>query len=653
MSDYSLRQVLRYKFDNFMSRGGTSIFLFLVVVFLCVLLTVSLIRGGVLWGVPAGKEWTDIETGEKYQTSENKGFFRNMYVTFLQMTDAGNMGADLQSHPGYKAVAIIAGVCGLVFFSALIATLTSALDQKLSELKKGHSKVIEDDHTLMLGWNERVPEVLRELIIANESEKNACVVILANRDKEEMDDELKLRLPNTKTTRIVTRSGNGSSLVNLETVSLDRCKSVIVLATCSVSGSADEKATSDTIVTKTILAVMACRPEGKKMNVVAEVFDSRHREIVEGMAPGEICTVDTNEILAKILVQTSRSTGLSVVYSEMLSFEGAEMYFHGADWGGRKFGEIAFHFPDGVPLGVRHSDGSLALNPPIKTPMQSGDEVLILAQDDSSIEFQPQPVAAPGAFRLAGGRQEQGIERELIIGWTDKVETILREYADYVLEGSAIDVMLRAPDEEVRSEIERIGSELPTVELSLVDGDPLSLAGLQAVEPWKYDNIIILSQGNEGGNDERTDSETIIILLLLRRLFRDRPAEAAGTKLITEVLDSENQPLVARTGVNDFIISNRVVSMMLAQISEQADIKRVYDDLFSEEGSEIYLKPASLYFESFPAKVSFADMMGVAQQRGEVCLGVKLKALEQELGYNFGVTLIPEKTSQYSLGPED
>jgi hypothetical protein len=46
-------------------------------------------------------------------------------------------------------------------------------------------------------------------------------------------------------------------------------------------------------------------------------------------------------------------------------------------------------------------------------------------------------------------------------------------------------------------------------------------------------------------------------------------------------------------------------------------------------------------------------MMGVAQQRGEVCLGVKLKALEQAPDYNFGVKLIPEKTTQYSLGPED
>ena len=279
--------------------------------------------------------------------------------------------------------------------------------------------------------------------------------------------------------------------------------------------------------------------------------------------------------------------------------------------------------------------------------------MLILAEDDSTIDFEPRPVAEPRDRRLAGGRTEVGIERELIIGWTDKVEIILREYADYVLDGSTIDIMLRAPNEQVRGEIERIDQELSGVSISLIEDDPLTTEGLLAVDPWKYDNIIILSQGNVDDDDERTDSETIIILLLLRQIFREHPEESASTKLITEVLDSENQPLVARTGVHDFIISNRFVSMLLAQISEDAGIKCVYDDLFSEEGSEIYLKPASLYFETFPIEVSYADMIAIAQQRQEVCLGVKIKTLEQDYDQNFGVKLIPEKTAVYTLAAED
>ena len=46
-------------------------------------------------------------------------------------------------------------------------------------------------------------------------------------------------------------------------------------------------------------------------------------------------------------------------------------------------------------------------------------------------------------------------------------------------------------------------------------------------------------------------------------------------------------------------------------------------------------------------------MISVAQQRKEICLGVKIKELERSMEDNFGVKLIPEKTKEYTLGPED
>ncbi len=79
----------------------------------------------------------------------------------------------------------------------------------------------------------------------------------------------------------------------------------------------------------------------------------------------------------------------------------------------------------------------------------------------------------------------------------------------------------------------------------------------------------------------------------------------------------------------------------------------MYDDLFEEDGSEIYLKPASLFFAELPITVSYADMMLAAQARGEICMGVKLKADEAILEQNFGVKLIPEKTTVYQLSAED
>lgn len=644
MSKPLLKEQLRYRFDTFMSKGGRSIFVSLVAVFMCLLVLL------------VGLRWCSMMIEPSGMSDEtHKSFLGQAYIIFLEMTDPGNMNQDKFASPFVKISGVMAGLTGVIILSMLIAFITTALDQKLAALRKGFSRVIEEDHTLILGWNDRVIEILRELVIANESESDACVVILADKPKEDMDDYLGQHLRNRETTRVVTRSGKPSAKLSLDVASLNTCKSVIVLGSCSDADNEGIRASSDTRTIKTLLGIMAAKEEKDDLNVVAELFLNRSRRIAEAISPDEITTIDGQDVLAKILVQTSRSVGLSVVYGEALSFDGCELYFYNADWNDITYGKVQFHFPDGVPIGIRHNDGSLEINPPVERQLAADDDVLILAEDDSTIEFKTKPVAAPRDFALAGGRNEQTIERELLIGWNEKVPTIIAEYDDYVLQGSQIDLLIKAPDPLVEARIERLNKELENVTVQLLTDNPTRIEALRNLEPFRYDNIIILSQSEGNSDPEETDSETIVILLLLRQLLDEnsRPQSDHRTKIITEVMDSENQELVARAGVNDFIISNRFVSTILAQISEEADIKRVYDDLFSEDGSEIYLKPASLYFESLPAEVSFADMMGIAQKREEVCIGVKVKDWEQDMDRNFGVKLIPEKNSTWNLKPDD
>ena len=636
----------RYRFDTFMARGGASIFKVLTGVFIVALLVIGAARGLLLWLAP------DLPL-----THEDIGFFGNVYVTFLELTDPGNMVQDLNSSPWYKIFAITAGMVGIVLLSALIAFITTALDQKLNELKRGRSKVIEEDHTLVLGWNEqRIVEILHELVVANESEKDACVVILADKDKEEIDDVLRLRVKDLKTTRIVTRSGDVSTIANLDMVSIESARSVIILASCDDTDSAEDKAASDAKGIQTVLATMGRATRDEDFSVVVEIFNPTHREIVRSSFPDHVVTVNTSDVLAKLLVQTSRSVGLSVVYNEILSFDGCEMYFYDADWGGISFGDSTFHFPDGVPIGIRTDEGEIVINPDHTRSLVDGDEVLIIADDDSTIDFQEKPVAEARDFAVSSRRNEQRVERELMIGWNFKSPSILREFADYIIDGSQIDVLLKSPSDRQREEVETLNREIGNIEVRLIEKDYLSLSDLMSLQPFTYDNIIILAGSDDTGAEvdtSRVDSENIVALLLLRRIFSQYADESKSTKLITEILDSQNYALVARAGVQDVIISNRLVSMIMAQISESRDIEKVYDDIFQEDGSEIYLKPTSLYFDELPVEVSFADMIRIAQRRSEVCIGVKMKAQESNKEANNGVQLIPEKNTVFTLKPED
>jgi len=46
-------------------------------------------------------------------------------------------------------------------------------------------------------------------------------------------------------------------------------------------------------------------------------------------------------------------------------------------------------------------------------------------------------------------------------------------------------------------------------------------------------------------------------------------------------------------------------------------------------------------------------MMAIAQKRDEVCIGVKIKALENDKESNNGITLIPEKNTSYTIKADD
>ncbi len=646
----SLRERVHYKVDNYLAKGSSALFLSLLIAFLIAFVIIALLRMFLYWIQPEIN--IDPETKEQVAT----GIGPQLYRAFLELTAPGNMNQDVNKPHLYKIAAILAGFTGVIIFSTLIATLTTALNQAIRTLKRGHSRVLEAGHTLILGWTHRVPEILKELVMANETDDDSVVVILSEEDKEWMDEYLRTHFRDRGNLRVVTRSGMPASPENLSHVCVAEAKSVIVLSSCAENAGEEQQLRSDARAIKIMLALESAAP-GATFPIVIELFLPRNREVVRGVAPNRAFMVDAEEILAKVMVQTSRTSGLSVVYSELLSFDGCEMYFYESKWGGIKFGDCQFHFPDGVPIGIRKPNGEVIIRPPLETVMADDFEVLIVAEDDSTIEFRKSPVASATELPFEHRRMEPKVEKMLMIGWSQKANVIISEYSDYVLDGSGVTVVVNEPEQIVRAQIEAAIHEHDTLDINFLEVDPFDGNHLKDLDPFSYNDIMILPQAAGPDKDaEQIDSETIVVLLLLRKLKSDLVAagQKISTKIVTEVLDSDNHALIHQAGVNDFVISNRLVSMIFAQISEEPDIQMVYDDLFQEDGSEIYVKPVELYFGSLPVEVSFADLMLLAQKRDEeVCIGYKIAALANNVEKNYGVELIPPKHEKIQLSRGD
>ena len=626
---------LAYWYDNFVSRGPVAMFLTLVSLFivtwaLCV--TLFLIFGPV------------------------RALSQHLWLTLLQICDPGSMGESGANTLAAKVLTFVTSMLGVVIFSLLIAFLTNIFDQKLQELKKGHTLVMEENHTLILGWNDKVVSILAELIMANESQAKSAVVILSTRPKEELDDYLRITVKERLNTRIIVRYGEISNIGNLDKVNIGGCRSVIIVSEMEKSASRKDITLNDTQIIKTVLSICknpARRPD--PFNIVTELGEPKNVDIARSIGQDEVTIFYSNEIIAKILVQTSRQNGLATVYNELLSFAGHEIYcVNEAQAYGKSFREVLYDFPECVPIGIQKLGQTAVINPPHDTMLMPGDQVILIAEDGSTIYYQKSS-SISGHFRLPEGRKARDPhpERQLLLGWNAKSESIIREYGDYLCEGSEIAVVAPTAATEIKGTVKKLQSAIPKIKLRLIEKDYRLREELEKIDPFAYDNIIILaSELDSNASVEEIDSHTIYTLLLLRDMNK-KNAGTGDTKLITELLNPANQELIQIAKVNDVVISNQLISMMLAQVSQQKLIYEVYHDLFRAEGSEIYLKPAYVYFERLPVEVSFHEIMGVVLQRKEIAFGYRIHRWSQRGDLNFGIKLNPDKQKKILLDQND
>ncbi|MCI0550040.1 MAG: hypothetical protein L0287_03720, partial [Anaerolineae bacterium] len=227
----TFRQKFRYWFDNLMSRGTPAMIGMLFVLSLAVVL----VAGAVI----------SISGFRQEGEAERIPFGEAAWESLMRTLDSGTMGGDTGT--GYRVVMLLVTLGGIFVVSALIGVLNNAIEGQMERLRKGRSQVLETNHTLVLGWSAQVFTVLNELMTANENQPNARIVVLADKDKVEMEDEIRERVEVKGKTRIICRSGSPIDPNDLEIASPHEAKSIIVLP--------PENDDPDTDVIKTALAI--------------------------------------------------------------------------------------------------------------------------------------------------------------------------------------------------------------------------------------------------------------------------------------------------------------------------------------------------------------------------------------------------------------
>ena len=422
------RERLNYSFDNALSKGPLVLIGWLAIAALIIVVlatVVSLLIPGV---APDGTGLKEVFWDFLFQALTPNPF-------------------DVTSPLPFLFIMLVVTLGSLFMVSILIGTLTTGIEERLEQMRRGHSRVLENEHTIILGWSHQVFTIVEEIVAANQNRKSGAVIaILAERDKVDMENDLRNRVPNTRNTRVICRSGTPIDPTELEIVSPHTSRSIIILP--------PEEGDPDSSVIKTILALTNHpnrRPE--PLHIVTQISDPRHLNVIKLLsAKDEVHAVLTSDVIARVTAQTSRQSGLSIVYTELLNFSGDEIYFQKLPpaSGITSFADALKAFEDSSVIGLHRADGSVKLNPPMDTRLAPGDEIIAISADDDTVKLSGLSSVPVQADLIRSGAKRESLppEKCLMLGWNDSAPLIIRELDHYAPSGSTISVVADASFEQ-------------------------------------------------------------------------------------------------------------------------------------------------------------------------------------------------------------
>ena len=622
----SFRQKFKYRFDNIMSRGtpamvGMLFLLSLIVVF---------IAGAI------------ISTAEFVQEagSEPLSFGEAAWESLMRTLDSGTMGGDTGT--GFRLVMLFVTLGGIFVVSALIGVLSNGLEDQMDRLRKGRSQVLENNHSLVLGWSPQIFTVLNELMIANENQNNARIVVMADKDKVEMEDEIRERVEVRGKTRIICRNGSPIDPNDLEIASPHQAKSIIVLP--------PENNDPDTDVIKTVLAITNNpNRRAEKYHIITQIRHAKNLPVLKLVGANDnVQAILTGDLIARIVAQTSRQSGLSVVYTELMDFGGDEIYFKNEPaLTGKTYGDALLAYEDSSVMGIRKADRRILLNPPMDALIEADDQIFAISADDDTIRLSSPSLiqVKEAAIRSNSVPLKPQPEKCLILGWNRSGTTIVHELDNYVPKGSQVTVV--ADVYNIEKQVTAQGGKLKNQKLVVLEGETTDRDLLDTLNVQDYDHVIVLAYNTL--EPQEADAKTLVTLLHLRDMAEK---DETPFSIVSEMLDLRNRELAEATQVDDFIVSEHLVSLMMSQISENAELYDVFTDIFDPEGSEIYLKPISDYV-ALGEPVNFYTVIEAAKRRGQTAIGYRLEAEAGDAGKAYGVHTNPKKSGQVVFTAED
>lgn len=534
-----LKKKLQYRFDNRMAKGPGSMVMMLATATFAVLVVVIF----VIWKLDPSEDGIVCTCWDTLSTIIN---------AWMPYSDEGGFG--------YLIPTAVAALFGLLFTSVLIGIITTAIEEKINSLKKGNSIVVEENHTVFLGFESGSYELIEQLI-EGAGGKRFCLVVAGNVEKDEAEEEIRSSVSVPKNVKLIYRNVDISNALSLKCCSIESASTVII-------STYDNRETFKAILA--VVKLLRDYPEAR-VNIVTSISRDDFSLPVSLLQKKKIAVVRTNDIIARLIAHSCSQPGISHTYLEVFNFNGSEIYIDSfEDYSGMTFEELYQRLENAVPLGFIKGE-DIMLNPNGDTVFDAGDKLVYLAEEkdrNSLSDNEAVPVKIRDFSHVK--RDPQTI---VIWGCNEKINTLINELPSFIENIVAVDVP-ESKQEDYAKTVDSIEGR----SLSFVDSDKV---GLEKITE-NADHVILLCD-----HDIERDNSDIRNMMLYLKLRDVQLTYGQKFNITTELFYEDNKDLITSRKTTDFVVANNMSSLLVAQIAITPELMDVYDALLSNLGPEI------------------------------------------------------------------
>ena len=591
--------------------------------------------------------------------TEKMNFFHAAYYTVTMILDAGCIEAVIKDI-GTTGVALTITclaviIIGMITFTgAVIGYFTNILNDFIENANAGNTRLYLSNHTVILNWNARAPEIVNNLLYSDNKE-TVVALVKSGRDEIKKEIEERLYLTIEKENAVVSKKadtmnffarrrylknnklGNNVSFIVIEgnifskkqlrDIRIDLAKAVIILSNDPSDSAAEDGRQSDESNQQAVKALMQAADivssgnASHNQNIIIEITDLWTYDIVQriisGKELGEKCNIvmfHVEEFLGQLLAQLSITPEMTPVYDDLFSNKGAAFYTEPVqtdDETGYIRDYLSTH-QNAIPLTLLDHNGESCF--------------FFAADNQKDIGKKHKPESSDLSVKLNNTQSE--CKRVIMIGHNSKVKEIMSCYEAYI-SCHTRDKQICPLKVTVIDDADSIGRMAVYRDYSFVeDVAELDIYNIDKTfetisrlifNTSEETSILILSDDTE--LVENADSSALMYLVYIQDfingMLRKNPDyDKIRVKTIVEITDPGHYDIVKGYDMVEAVISNRFTGNIITQIGEKESIYEFYKDLLSYssdkpdgQSKKPQLKKVSSFFRETPPQCTAYDLV--------------------------------------------